>query len=246
MIIYPAIDLRGGKCVRLQQGEKTREKVYNGDPLAAAQAFRKHGATWLHIVDLDRAFDEETSNTALIEKIVAEVKIKVQTGGGLRTLSDIGRLLETGIERVILGTIAVRRPALVQNAIKEFGSDKIALAIDARDGRVAVDGWERTSQIDALAFAKRMQNIGIKLAIFTDIARDGMLTGVNINALKLFLENTEMQIIASGGVRDLRDIKKLCALDAGGLNGAILGKSLYEGRIQLRDALTCIKENHAG
>ncbi|KAA3615428.1 MAG: 1-(5-phosphoribosyl)-5-[(5-phosphoribosylamino)methylideneamino]imidazole-4-carboxamide isomerase [Calditrichaeota bacterium] len=246
MIIYPAIDLRGGKCVRLQQGEKKRQTIYNGDPVAVAQEFKDKGAEWLHVIDLDRVFDEETNNTKIIKRIVDEVKINVQTGGGLRTLGDIGRLLDTGVKRTILGTIAVRRPALVKKAINEFSSSTVALAIDARDGRVAVDGWERTSQLDALAFAKRMQDVGIELAIFTDIARDGMLTGVNINALKLFLENTDMQIIASGGVRDIRDIKKIQALGSPQLNGTILGKSLYEGRIDLEDALKFVDKNNAG
>ncbi|MCB9501009.1 MAG: 1-(5-phosphoribosyl)-5-[(5-phosphoribosylamino)methylideneamino]imidazole-4-carboxamide isomerase [Deferribacteres bacterium] len=243
MIIYPAIDLRGGKCVRLVQGEKNRETVYNGDPIAAAQEFKQKGARWLHVVDLDRAFDEEANNTAIVKNIVDEVGINVQTGGGLRTLGDIERLLNTGVHRVILGTIAVRRPALVQKAITEFGDDKIALAIDARDGRVAVDGWERTSQLDALAFAKRMQALGVQLAIFTDIARDGMLTGININALKLFLENTQMEIIASGGIRDIGDLEKMKALNYRTLNGAILGKSLYEKRIDLIEALEFANKN---
>ncbi|KAA3659137.1 MAG: 1-(5-phosphoribosyl)-5-[(5-phosphoribosylamino)methylideneamino]imidazole-4-carboxamide isomerase [Calditrichaeota bacterium] len=243
MIIYPAIDLRGGKCVRLVQGEKKRETIYNGDPIAVARGFKQKGANWLHIVDLDRAFDEERNNTDIVKRIVSEVKINVQTGGGVRTLGDIERLLETGVQRVILGTIAVRRPALVQKAITEFGGDKVSLAIDARDGRVAVDGWERTSQLDALAFAKRMQHLGVQLAIFTDIARDGMLTGININALKLFLENTGMQIIASGGIRDLDDLKKLESLKSSTLNGAILGKSLYEKKIDLAEALDLAGKN---
>lgn len=245
MNIYPAIDLRSGKCVRLQQGERKKEKVYASDPLETAESFIRQGASWLHVIDLDSAFDEESDNRKIIKTLAGALDAKIQTGGGIRSLEEIDELLSAGVQRVILGTIAVRLPAVVKKAVQRFGPHAIAVAIDARAGRVAVDGWERTSVLDALAFGKKLADYGIELAIYTDIARDGMLSGINLDALMLFLEHTQLQLIASGGVRDLRDLQMLCDLNNPKLDGAILGRSIYEGTIRLVEAINQFGEHHA-
>lgn len=237
MLIYPAIDLRQGKCVRLQQGERERETVYGTDPIEIATAFIAQSATWLHVVDLDGAFAEKSSNRTLIKKMAGSLSARIQCGGGIRTLDDMAELLAAGVERVILGTIAVRRPDIVKTAVEKFGPKALAVAIDARDGRVAVDGWEQTSQFEALEFAKRLTENGVELAIYTDIARDGMLCGVNLPALQSLLEQTSLCLIASGGVRGLRDLQLLHELHNPRLDGVILGRSLYEGTIRLADAI---------
>jgi phosphoribosylformimino-5-aminoimidazole carboxamide ribotide isomerase len=242
MLIYPAIDLRGGQCVRLQQGERERETVYSGDPLETAKSFVDQGAEWLHVVDLDGAFAEKSNNRAIIKKIAATVPAHVQSGGGIRTLDDIADLLDAGIARVVLGTVAVRQPEIVRKAIEKFGAAKIAIGIDARDGRVAVDGWERTSSIDAVDFTKRLESDGVELAIYTDISRDGMLSGINLADAKNILEQTSLRIIISGGVRDLHDVQLLKNLDNPRINGVILGRSLYESTIRLDEAIAEAKE----
>lgn len=237
MLIYPAIDLRQGKCVRLLQGERERERIYNTDPIETAESFVAQGASWLHVIDLDGAFAEQSCNRDLIKKMAGALPVKLQCGGGIRTLSEIAELLEAGVDRVILGTIAVRRPDIVKLAVKKFDSKAIAVAIDAREGRVAVDGWERTSQFEVLEFATRLTENGVELAIYTDIARDGMLSGVNLPALQLLLEQTNLCLIASGGVGGLRDLQLLHELRNPRLDGVILGRSLYEGTIRLADAI---------
>jgi phosphoribosylformimino-5-aminoimidazole carboxamide ribotide isomerase len=237
MLIYPAIDLRHGKCVRLQQGERCRETIYSDDPLATAATFIAEGATWLHVIDLDGAFGEASPNRALIKKMADSLSVNIQCGGGVRTLDDMAELLDAGVARVILGTVAVRHPEVVKLAVEKFGPEKIAAAIDARNGRVAVEGWERSSAIDALEFAKQLHAYGVELAIYTDIARDGMLSGINLSALQTLLDETNLHLIASGGVRDLNDLKLMQNLQHPRLDGAILGRSLYEGTIQLGDAI---------
>lgn len=237
MLIYPAIDLRQGKCVRLQQGERSREKIYNADPIATAKSFLAQGATWLHVVDLDGAFAEKSSNRVLIKKMANTLSSRLQCGGGIRSIDDIAELLEAGVARVILGTLAVRSPELVKLAVEKFGPNAIAVAIDTRDARVAVEGWEKSSAIDAIEFARQLEEHGVELAIYTDIARDGMLSGVNLAATQMFLEQTNLRLIASGGVRDLKDVQLLYALNHPRLDGVIIGRALYEGAIQLIEAI---------
>ncbi len=236
MLIYPAIDLRHGQVVRLRQGERAQETVYGSDPLATAQKFLEHGAQWLHVIDLDGAFADQKNNRAVIKQMAQTLACRVQSGGGIRALDDIAELLAAGVARVILGTVAVRQPEIVAQAIKKFGAAAIAVAIDAREGLVAVEGWEKGSSLNAIAFAQRLQTLGVELVIHTDIARDGMLSGVNLPALQEILERTNLRVIASGGVRDLDDIKKLRALKHSRLEGVIIGRALYEGTIQLADA----------
>ncbi len=242
MLIYPAIDLRGGRCVRLQQGERARETVFSVDPLATATSFVRDGASWLHIVDLDGAFAEKSNNREIIKKIAAAVPAPIQSGGGVRTLDDIAELLDAGVARVILGTVAVRQPEIVRKAVEKFGAAKIAIGLDARDGRVAVDGWECTSSIDALDFAKRLESEGVELVIYTDISRDGMLSGVDHAGLHSLLQQTTLRLIASGGARDLDDVRRLKALENPRLDGVILGRSLYEGAIRLPEAIATTKD----
>jgi phosphoribosylformimino-5-aminoimidazole carboxamide ribotide isomerase len=237
MLIYPAIDLRQGKCVRLQQGDRSREKVYSADPIATAKSFLAQGAVWLHAIDLDGAFAEKSGNRALIKKMANTLALRLQCGGGIRSLDDIAELLEAGVARVILGTLAVRHPELVKLAVEKFGADAIAVAIDARDGCVAVEGWEKSSTVNAIEFARQLEAHGVELVIHTDIARDGMLSGVNLAATQMFLEQTNLRLIVSGGVRALQDVKFLKQLNHPRLDGVIIGRALYEGTIQLAEAV---------
>jgi phosphoribosylformimino-5-aminoimidazole carboxamide ribotide isomerase len=240
MLIYPAIDLRHGQVVRLRQGERDQTTVYGNDPLATARKFLEHGAQWLHVIDLDGAFADKKSNRVLIKQMAQTLACRVQSGGGIRTLDDIAELLEAGVARVILGTVAVRNPEVVELAIKKFSASAIAVAIDTRDGRVAIEGWEKGGEVEAITFAQRLQTLGVELVIHTDIARDGMLSGVNFSALREILERTDLRVIASGGVRDLDDIKQLHALKHSRLEGVIVGRALYEGTIQLVEAIRWI------
>ncbi len=249
MLIYPAIDLRQGKCVRLQRGERERETVYSADPMAMASSFLARGATWLHVIDLDGAFADKSHNRALIKQMASSLACRMQCGGGIRLLDDVAELLEAGVARVILGTLAVRYPEMVKGAVEKFGPHAIVVAIDARDGRVAVEGWEKSSAINALEFAQRLSEYGVDLAIYTDIARDGMLSGVNLAALQMLLEQTNLHLIASGGVRDLQDLLALHDLNHPRLDGVIIGRALYEETIQLLDAIKIAKsesDNHPG
>lgn len=238
MLIYPAIDLRRGRVVRLRQGERDQTTVYGNDPLETAQAFLALGAQWLHVIDLDGAFAENKSNRVLIKQMAQTLACRLQSGGGVRTLDDMAELLDAGVARVILGTVAVRQPEIVEQAIKKFGANALAVAIDARDGRVAIEGWEKGSDLEALVFAQRLQALGVELVIHTDIARDGMLSGVNLSALQEVLAHTRLRVIASGGVRDMNDLHALRQLHHARLEGVIIGRALYEGAIQLTEAIS--------
>jgi phosphoribosylformimino-5-aminoimidazole carboxamide ribotide isomerase len=237
MLIYPAIDLREGKCVRLQQGERGRETVYSLDPMATAEAFMAQGATLLHVIDLDGAFAGKSGNRGIIKKIAQTLPLRIQTGGGLRTLADMSDLLAAGIDRVILGTIAARQPEIAKQAVENFGADRIVVALDARQQKVAVEGWERSTAMDMIEFAQRLEEIEVATIIYTDIARDGMLSGVDVQGLQQLLTRTNLNVIASGGVRDLGDLQQLRALKFSRLAGVILGRSLYEGTLQLAEAI---------
>lgn len=233
MLIFPAIDIKNGTCVRLYQGEmSTAEQVANS-ALEAAGAFKAAGASWVHMVDLDGAVESVRKNTGIFLEVVQESGLKVEVGGGIRTMADIAFYLENGISRVILGSIALRDALLVRQAVAEFGG-QIAVGIDARDGMVAAEGWVETSAVSDVELAKRMEDAGVQCLICTDIARDGMLSGPNLGQLTRIQRAVKCDIVASGGVTNLSDI---AALRDCGLYGAICGRSIYKGTLSLREAI---------
>lgn len=233
MLIFPAIDIKNGTCVRLYQGEmSTAEQVANS-ALEAAGAFKTAGASWVHMVDLDGAVEGVRKNTGIFLEVVQESGLKVEVGGGIRTMADIAFYLENGISRVILGSIALRDALLVRQAVAEFGG-QIAVGIDARDGMVAAEGWVETSAVSDVELAKRMEDAGVQCLICTDIARDGMLSGPNLGQLTRIQRAVKCDIVASGGVTNLSDI---AALRDCGLYGAICGRSIYKGTLSLREAI---------
>lgn len=238
MNIYPAIDMVEGRAVRLRQGRSDDMTVY-GDPLMMARQFYGEGAQYLHMVDLDGAFTGEGGNKALALSIARQVPLKVQLGGGIRDMDTITRLLEGGIHRVILGTAALRDPELVLRALEAFGSERIVIGIDAFKGHVAVQGWVEGSDVKPLELARQMHAAGAKYIVYTDIARDGMLSGPNLESTRELIEGSGMSIIASGGVSSPEDVERVRAL---GCEGAIIGKALYEGRITLGQALRIARE----
>ncbi len=236
MKIYPAIDILGGKAVRLKQGRAADATVY-GDPLEMADKWVQKGAEWLHVVDLDGAFEGKPRNLDLLREMAAAVPLaKIQVGGGVRSMSVIESLLDAGIQRIVLGTAAVQDPDFVKQALAER-THNVAIGIDAREGNVYVSGWTKDSNIGAIELAKRLQDLGAHLVIYTDIARDGVLEGPNVEATREMLESTELSVIASGGVSSITDVRNLSELDHWRLDGVIIGKALYEGLIQLEEAL---------
>ena len=236
MIIFPAIDLRGGKCVRLIQGDFDKETVYSDDPQATAIKSQSQGAKFLHVVDLDGAKFGSPQNLDAIKKILDAVKIPIEVGGGIRTLDDMQKLLSIGVRRVILGSIAVENPALVEEAVKRFG-DKIVVGIDARNGFVAVHGWEKSSTVTVNELAKKIVAAGVKTIIYTDISKDGMLSGVNAEIFAELAKNSGAEIVASGGVRSIDDIRNLKARESDGIVGVIVGKAIYTGALDLSEAI---------
>lgn len=234
VILYPAIDLKGGKCVRLLRGDMDKATVFNADPAAQARAFAAAGAKWLHIVDLDGAIAGKAVNESAILSILGAVTVPVQLGGGVRDRQAIARWLGAGMARVILGTAALNDPALVRSAAREFPG-RVAVGIDARQGKVAVRGWVETSDIAALDLARRFENAGVAAIVYTDIERDGTMQGVNVEATAALAKTVAIPVIASGGISSLDDLR---ALKARQIPGAILGRALYEGRIDLGEALT--------
>lgn len=234
--IYPAIDLRGGKSVRLIQGDYAQETVYGEDPVQVALEWQKQGAEWLHLVDLDAARTGELTNLSVIEQIVERLSIPVQMGGGVRNLDRVKRLLDKGIARVVIGSAAIDQPAFVQQALARY-ADQIAIGIDARAGKVATHGWLHTSEVTSEELAKEMVKQGAQRLIFTDISRDGMLSGINLNAIRRLARASGVEVIASGGVRTLQDIETLLAYQDEGIGGVIVGKALYTGQFTLTDAL---------
>ena len=233
MIIFPAIDLRGGKCVRLIQGDFDKETVYSDDPQATALKWQSLGAKFLHVVDLDGARAGSPQNLDAIKKILDAVAIPIEVGGGIRTLNDMERLLSLGVRRVILGSVAVENISLVEDAAKKF-SDKIVVGIDARDGFVAVHGWEKSSQVTVNELAKKIFAAGVKTIIYTDISKDGMLSGVNAKIFSELAKESGAEIVASGGVKNLEDIR---ALKAEKVAGVIVGKAIYTGALDLKSAI---------
>lgn len=240
MIIIPAIDLAGGKCVRLRQGDMSQQTVYLNDPVAAAQRWADAGAEILHVVDLDGAMGGQTVNLQAIKAIVGAIDIPVELGGGLRTVEGVRQMLELGVRWAIMGTSALCRPDQLKASLAEFG-EQIIVGIDARDGMVAVSGWTETSDISAVDLARQMQSLGVGRLICTDIATDGMMTGPNIESLRTMAEAVEVAIIASGGISRLADIVALKALEPLGIIGAITGKAIYEGTLDLAEAIAAAK-----
>ena len=242
MILFPAIDLKNGEAVRLQQGDMARATVFNRDPAAQARAFQDQGFEYLHIVDLDGAFAGRPMNAAAVERILATVGIPVQLGGGIRDRATIDGWLGRGVARVIIGTAAVRDPALVKDAARAHAG-RVAVGLDARDGQVAVEGWAQSSQLSALDCAKRFEDAGVAAIVYTDIARDGLLTGLNLDATIALAEAISIPVIASGGLASIDDIKALLEPRAAKLEGAIAGRALYDGRLDAAEALNLIRDS---
>lgn len=248
MIILPAIDLRGGQCVRLLQGEPDQETIYCADPVSLAQRWQEIGAQWLHVVNLDGAFagaldaDHQGGkalpvNLQRFRDIVHTTSIPVEFGGGLRTMEDVRTILDLGAARIILGTIAVQQPGLVSDAIARFGAERVVVGLDARDGIIATHGWQQASHVTAIDLGREMQQRGVRCVIYTDISRDGMLSGVNVSATATLAMQTGLQVIASGGVASIDDIHALRQVEATGVTGVVIGKALYTGAIQLEQAI---------
>jgi phosphoribosylformimino-5-aminoimidazole carboxamide ribotide isomerase len=233
--LYPAIDIRGGKCVRLIQGDYNQETVYNDSPLEAALAWAEQGGKWIHLVDLDGAKAGEPVNHQLIGDIARSVKVPVQTGGGLRTVENVERLLSLGVSRVIIGTAAIEDRPFVEEVLRRFG-EQVAIGIDARNGYVATRGWLETSEVKAEELAVQLAELGAKTFIFTDISRDGMMQGPNVEAIVRLAQVSGQSVIASGGVSRYEDLDALAAHADKGVAGAIIGKALYTGSIELAEA----------
>ena len=241
MILFPAIDLKDGQCVRLKLGDMAEATVFNDDPAAQAGAFEAQGFRWLHLVDLDGAFAGRPVNRAAIEAILAAVTIPVQLGGGIRDLAMIESWLARGIRRVILGTVALRDPDLVKDACRRYPG-RIAVGIDAKGGKVAVEGWAETSELTSIDLARRFADAGVAAIIFTDVDRDGVLKGLNIEATLALAGAVNIPVIASGGLASLADIRRLLEPDCSILEGAISGRALYDGRLDAAEALKLIAE----
>ena len=241
MILFPAIDLKEGRCVRLIQGDMAQATVFNDDPAAQAEAFARQGFAWLHVVDLDGAFAGRPMNAAAVEAILRRVTIPVQLGGGIRDLRTVEGWLAKGIARVIIGTAAVRDPDFVREAAR-LHPGRIAVGIDAKDGRVAVEGWAETSSMTAEDLGRRFEDAGVAAIVYTDIARDGILTGLNIPATLALAKAVSIPVIASGGLASMADIERLLEPDCARLAGAITGRALYDGRIDPAEALARIRQ----
>jgi phosphoribosylformimino-5-aminoimidazole carboxamide ribotide isomerase len=242
MIIYPAIDLKDGQCVRLMQGDPDRATVYGSDPGGMARRWQEDGAEWLHVVDLDGAFSSSPQNFRSVEAIVEAVTIPVQLGGGIRTLETVIQYMDLGVSRVILGTAALRQPELLREAAGRYPG-RVALGVDARGGMVAIEGWKETSRQGAVSLVRQFEDLPLAAVIYTDIHRDGMQTGVNVEATRQLLLETSFPVIASGGVATLSDIEALFPLMELGLDGVITGRALYNGTLQLKEALALARSH---
>jgi phosphoribosylformimino-5-aminoimidazole carboxamide ribotide isomerase len=239
MILFPAIDLKDGQCVRLKLGHMDEATIFNDDPAAQAIKFEEQGFSWLHLVDLNGAFAGKPVNGAAVESILDVIKIPVQLGGGIRGLGQIETWLARGVTRIILGTMALKSPQIVREACRRFPG-KIAVGIDARAGRVAVEGWAETAEITAIELAKRFEDVGVAAIIFTDIDRDGVLSGLNIGSTLALARAMEIPVIASGGLASIADVARLLEPDCALLEGAISGRALYDGRLDAATALRMI------
>jgi len=234
MIVYPAIDLRGGKVVRLREGDPNRQTVFSDDPVATALGWIADGAQWIHMVNLDGAFAQANDNSQILAQVTAR-NVKVQFGGGIRTMDDLSRVFASGASRAVLGTAAIQKPELVAEAVARWGADAICVALDAKDGKIAVHGWQETVELTPIGLGKEMASIGVKHALYTDVSRDGGLTGVNVADTVNLAHETRLQVIASGGVSSLDDLRALAATEA--VAGAVIGMALYEKRFTLQAAL---------
>jgi phosphoribosylformimino-5-aminoimidazole carboxamide ribotide isomerase len=244
MILFPAIDLKQGLAVRLQQGDMARATIFHRDPAAQAQAFELQGFKHLHVVDLDGAFAGKPVNGDAVDRILESVGLCVQLGGGIRDMATVEAWLEKGVNRVIIGTAAVRDPALVKDAAKKYPG-KIAVGLDARDGKVAVQGWAEISELSALDIARRFEDAGVAAIVYTDVSRDGMLKGLNLDATIALADAISIPVIASGGLASIDDIKALLEPRARKLQGAIAGRALYDGRLDAAEALKLIRDARA-
>lgn len=240
MILYPAIDLKDGACVRLLYGDMGQATVFNASPADQAEQFVRDGFDWLHVVDLNGAIEGKAINSKAVEMILRAVSVPVQLGGGVRTLKQIQHWIDAGVSRVVLGTAAVRDPALVKKAAAAY-PEQIAVAVDIRDGKVAVEGWTETSDVDPLDLARRFEDAGVAALIVTDISRDGALTGVNVEGVGAVADAVDIPVIASGGVASVGDIERLMARAGEPIAGAVLGRSLYTGAVKARDAIAAAR-----
>jgi len=238
MIIFPAIDIKDNKCVRLSQGDFNKINIYSNEPFDMAVKWESEGASFLHLVDLDGARSEEIINKKSIEKIAKNIGIPVQLGGGVRSEEKVKNLIDMGVERVIVGTIAVENKELLKKLVSKY-KEKIVVSIDAKNGKVALRGWELVSEVDSIDLCKELEEIGVKTIVYTDISKDGMLEGPNFEIYKLLSQKTSLNIIASGGISSIDDIKKLKNMN---IYGAITGKALYDNKIELKEVLKCLQE----
>ena len=243
MQLYPAIDLKDGNCVRLTQGLFEQAKIDSHTPADMAKEWENQGATFLHLVDLDGALAGRSVNEPAIRSILKAVSIPVQIGGGIRSRDGVASMLDLGVKRVIIGTKAAKNPEFIGEVVEEFGTDCIVAGIDAKDGKVAIEGWEKLSCLSALDLCKKMKDFGVQHIVYTDISRDGMLTGPNVPATKELTRETGLDIIASGGVSSMEDLRRLYEE---GIKGAIIGKALYEKRIDLLEAIRCFETEGKG
>ncbi|MFD2705573.1 1-(5-phosphoribosyl)-5-[(5-phosphoribosylamino)methylideneamino]imidazole-4-carboxamide isomerase [Salibacterium lacus] len=235
--LYPAIDIRGGRCVRLLQGDYEKETVYGDSPAAMAEHFQKAGASWIHMVDLDGAREKQRVNHAHIVEAARSLDVNIQAGGGIRTEEDAAYYLERGVDRVILGSVALHHPDFAKDMLARYGGSRIAIGLDARDGRIAVNGWLETSDVTAVALGRKMVEYGAETFIFTDISKDGMMEGPNVQATAELARETGAEVIASGGVSRIEDVRELAAHRGDGIAGAITGKAVYTGKLNLEEAL---------
>lgn len=245
MVIFPAIDIRGGKCVRLFKGDFAQETVFSDKPEEMAAKWEAQGGKFLHLVDLDGALAGRSVNLDVVKKIVETVNIPVELGGGIRTMENIDEVLALGVQRVILGSVAVKNPALVKEACQKYG-DRVVVGIDAKDGIVAVDGWGVSGDVEVTVLAKEMAKAGVKTIIYTDISRDGTLSGVNVEATARLARESGIKVVASGGVKSLDDIKALLPYEKDGIEGVIVGKSIYTGSLDLQEAVALVESAGTG
>jgi phosphoribosylformimino-5-aminoimidazole carboxamide ribotide isomerase len=244
MLVIPAIDLREGNCVRLTQGRKEAATIYDGDPVKVARDFEKDGAGMLHVVDLDGAFSESSRlNRCVLRDLVRAVRIPVQFGGGLRGARDVEQVISLGVARVVIGTLAVESPDTLVKIVRQFGVQQVTVGIDARNGQVVSCGWETEQQMSSLTLARRVAAAGVERIIYTDVERDGTLTGLNIDQTRLIAETSGLKITASGGVASLEDMKRLRALSHCGVDSVIVGKALYERRFTLPEAIAIYSQD---
>ncbi|HHV17823.1 MAG TPA: 1-(5-phosphoribosyl)-5-[(5-phosphoribosylamino)methylideneamino]imidazole-4-carboxamide isomerase [Thermoanaerobacterales bacterium] len=237
MIIYPAIDIRGGKCVRLIQGDFSRETVFLEDPTAAAKKWQNQGAKWIHVVDLDGAKSGIPGNVNVIKKIRETVDVNIQVGGGIRDISTVENYITSGIDRIIFGSSAVKDITLIKHTIEKYGTEKVAVGVDTRENQVAIHGWTKTSGVIIEEMLNQLKTIGVKTVIYTDISKDGMMKGPNISGIEKVLNFDGFSVIASGGISSMADLEQLVQYEVKGLDGAIIGKALYNGILDLRMVL---------